>query len=57
MNRQAEFEAMQDEFFSDNLERGCRRHPHVVTSNGMFDAPCGECEAEMDMAQYECEAV
>lgn len=29
--------------------RKCPRHPHVKTSSddGMFDAPCGECEAEM----------
>ncbi len=30
--------------------RRCRRHPHVKTSSpdGMFDAPCEACEAEMD---------
>jgi hypothetical protein len=30
--------------------RRCRRHPEVVTSSpdGMHDAPCGKCEAEMD---------
>lgn len=34
--------------------RRCPHHPHVRTSSddGMFDAPCGECEADMD-AQYE----
>jgi len=32
--------------------RRCPRHPHVKTSSddGMFDAPCGECEYEMDAA-------
>ena len=35
--------------------RRCPRHPHVKTSsdNGMFDAPCGECESEDDAADYE----
>lgn len=33
----------------------CSRHPHVVVSNGTFDAPCGCCEAEMDDAAYEAE--
>lgn len=30
--------------------RRCPRHPGVATSDrwGMFDAPCGECEAEED---------
>ena len=30
--------------------RKCSRHPHIKTSSGdgMFDAPCGACEAEMD---------
>lgn len=29
--------------------RRCPHHPHVVTSSpdGMFDAPCGECEYAM----------
>ena len=29
--------------------RRCPHHPHVTTSSpdGMFDAPCGECESEM----------
>ena len=28
--------------------RRCRVHPHVTTSSadGMFDAPCGQCEHE-----------
>ena len=32
--------------------RTCPRHPHVRTSSGdgMFDAPCYACEAEMDCA-------
>jgi hypothetical protein len=31
--------------------RRCPRHPHVKTSSndGMHDAPCGACEAEMDL--------
>lgn len=37
----------EEEFFSDTLER-CKRHPSYVISNGMHDAPCGACEAEMD---------
>lgn len=30
--------------------RRCPRHPNVVTSSpdGMHDAPCGACEAEME---------
>lgn len=32
--------------------RRCARHPEQVTSSpdGMFDSPCGACEAEMDAA-------
>lgn len=32
--------------------RRCQFHPHVRTSSadGMHDAPCGECEAESDLA-------
>jgi hypothetical protein len=26
----------------------CKYHPSQVVSNGMFDAPCGACEAEGD---------
>lgn len=28
----------------------CHRHPHVKirSDNGLFDAPCGECEAAME---------
>jgi hypothetical protein len=35
--------------------RRCPRHPNVVTSSpdGMFDAPCGACEAETDEAYFE----
>lgn len=33
----------------------CRWHPGQVVSNGMFDAPCGACENEMDQAAYEWE--
>lgn len=34
--------------------RRCPVHPHVATSSpdGMFDAPCGACEAEADEAYY-----
>ncbi len=33
--------------------RTCPRHPHVKTSSpdGMHDAPCGHCEAEMDFEE------
>lgn len=35
--------------------RRCPRHPHVATSSpdGMFDAPCGACEYEMDEREEE----
>ncbi len=35
---------------TDGDPRRCRRHPSVVTSScdGMFDAPCGACEYEME---------
>ena len=35
--------------------RRCHLHPHVVTSSddGMFDAPCGECEYESEKAYQE----
>ena len=46
-------EAEEDEWgaqFGD--ARRCPRHPHVKTSSddGMFDADCGECEYESEMA-------
>jgi hypothetical protein len=28
----------------------CERHPSQPISNGIFDAPCGACEYEMDQA-------
>ena len=37
-----------NEVFYDGYER-CPRHGCII-SNGMFDAPCGGCEAEMDEA-------
>jgi hypothetical protein len=35
--------------------RRCPHHPHIATSspNGMFDAPCGACEAEMEADSQE----
>lgn len=43
-------EHLQDSRFLGDARR-CPRHPHVKTSsdNGMFDAPCGVCEYEMDL--------
>ncbi len=31
--------------------RRCRAHPNIATSSadGMFDAPCGQCEYEMSL--------
>ncbi len=26
----------------------CPRHPGQIVSNGLFDAPCGACEGEME---------
>jgi len=43
-----------DDFFEEQGMTGdprrCPRHPNVPTSSadGMFDAPCGSCEAEME---------
>jgi len=49
---QEDYNAAQDEAFwamrGCELIRGCPRHPGEVTSNGMFDAPCGACESEID---------
>lgn len=50
---------LQDEYgaqFGD--PRRCPSHPHVVTSSpdGMFDAPCGVCEAAMDRDDLPTEA-
>lgn len=41
----------EDEFPTGDPRR-CPHHPHVTTSSndGMFDAPCGECEHEMEQA-------
>lgn len=40
---------------SDGDARRCPRHPHVRTSSadGMFDAPCNECEAEGESQDHE----
>jgi hypothetical protein len=45
---------MTDDLFTGDPRR-CPRHGTVTSSDdGMFDAPCGTCEAEMD-AQWEAE--
>lgn len=31
----------------------CSAHPNVITSNGMFDAPCGHCEYLMSLPTEE----
>lgn len=33
--------------------RRCPRHPHVATSSadGLHDAPCGQCEFEIDCGE------
>jgi len=48
MDRDQELLAEYNAQFGD--PRRCPSHPHVTTSSpdGMFDAPCGECEAEME---------
>jgi hypothetical protein len=33
--------------------KSVRRHPTEPISNGIFDAPCGACESEMDQADEE----
>jgi hypothetical protein len=53
-----EQEALEDEQGAEYGDpRKCPRHPHVATSSrdGMFDAPCGVCEAEMDDDRHERE--
>jgi hypothetical protein len=30
----------------------CKHHPSELISDGMFDAPCGGCEAEMEDAAH-----
>jgi len=37
-----------DEYHPGSDYEYCRFHPTEVISNGMFDAPCGGCEASMD---------
>lgn len=41
-------EAEEEELFATGDPRRCPRHPNIATSSpdGMFDAPCGECEYE-----------
>lgn len=49
----AEQVAMDDELGAAMGDpRRCPHHPHVAISSpdGMFDAPCGECEYESDQA-------
>jgi len=44
MNSFDEFD--EDRFFTyEVMYAYCPRHPSEVISNGMFDAPCGGCEA------------
>jgi hypothetical protein len=37
-----------DEYHPGSDYEYCRFHPTEVISNGMFDAPCGGCEAAME---------
>ena len=60
MHEQPGDDTCQEREEGDNYEysgdpRRCRVHPHVKTSSddGMFDGPCGECEAEMEMYDAE----
>ncbi len=52
----AEYEE-QEELLRYGDPRRCPLHPDVVTSSpdGMYDAPCGKCEMEMDYDHYEGE--
>lgn len=47
--------AMEEEYMMCGDARKCPHHPHVKTSSddGMFDAPCYECEALMYEAREE----
>ena len=51
----AEYDRMMEEqdFEYFGNARRCPRHPHVKTSSddGMFDAPCYECEAAMEQEE------
>lgn len=44
-----EREASDGDYVGDTYTR-CPHHPSQIISNGMFDAPCGACEAEGDAA-------
>lgn len=46
----------EEEYFSGDARR-CPAHPHVRTSSphGLYDAPCGHCEAEMAAAEDQAE--
>lgn len=54
---QSEYEAQElhDEYLSVGDARRCPFHPGEKTSSddGMFDAPCGECEFAMSVAEAE----
>jgi hypothetical protein len=45
-----DIEEYDGEIFFEGDPRRCPRHPNEVTSSpdGMFDAPCGACEFEME---------
>ncbi len=53
MMRDQELQDEYDAQFGD--PRRCKFHPHVKTSSGdgLFDAPCYECEGEMNDAQWD----
>jgi hypothetical protein len=48
---------MDDDWTYSGDPRRCPAHPNVVTSSpdGMFDTPCGQCEASMYEADLEYE--
>jgi hypothetical protein len=53
LSEEAYYEALHEEQMGyEGDARRCPRHPNIKTSSpdGMFDAPCGACEAEMDDA-------
>lgn len=41
------------DYYPEGDARRCPRHPWVTTSSpdGMFDAPCGRCEYEMEVGE------
>ena len=50
-------EAHKDHWYWEGDARRCPTHPHVRTSSadGMFDAPCGQCEHEDYEAEMKAE--